>query len=401
MTVTIEKSVPSGKTVAPSSKSFAHRALILGAFSNKSVIKNVDFSDDIKATLSCLEKLGAKVQIDGNTVITGGISPQNIAENTELFCSESGSTLRFLIPVCLTLGKKINLSGTKRLLERPLSEYEKICKESGLLFEKSDDKVTVCGNLKNGVFSLSSEISSQYITGFLLGLSLINGESKIILNGEINSKPYIDITLYMLEKFGVKTDFSGNIITVFGRKSIENIEYTVEGDASNSAYLEAFGLLGGDVKILDLDDNTRQGDYVYKKMFFELQNGKRSFDLRNCPDLAPVMFSASCLFGKCEFTGTNRLKYKESDRCSSMKQELEKLGVSVQIEENKVIIEPKEIHSPQKEFSGHNDHRIVMALSLLCAKYGGTITGAEAVNKSFPLFFEKLIEIGVKIKENA
>ena len=399
MKITVKESVPSGRVCAPPSKSFAHRALILGAFSEKSIIKNIAFSDDVSATVSCLERLGAEVKRGEDFVEIGGLRTENIKENTELFCNESGSTLRFLIPICLLSGKKITLAGTKKLISRPLFEYEKICRKSGFLFEKTENSVTVCGNLKIGCYSLNGDVSSQYITGFLLALCLLNGESKLIFNAETQSRPYIDITLDTMRDFGIKVCENRNEITVFGGKP-KSREYIVEGDASNAAYIEAFDFLG-DVSVDGLNRKTVQGDIVYKQFFDELKNGKKNFDLKNFPDLAPVMFSACCLAGGGKFIGIKRLRFKESDRLQTMAEELKKFGVTVDYDENSATVNAENISAPEMTLCSHNDHRIVMALTVLAAKFGGEIEGAQAVEKSFPDFFEKCREIGIKITENA
>ena len=400
MIAIIKKSIPSGTVSAPPSKSFAHRALILGAFSDKSKIKNLSFSKDVEATLDCLKTLGAETEKGDGFVNIGGLKPEKIGEKISLACGESGSTLRFLIPVCLLTGRKIALCGTEKLLSRPLDEYEKICKDNGFIFEKSKDSVTVCGKIKAGRYSLRSDASSQFVTGLLLALSAIPGRSEISLSGEIESRPYIDITLKTMRDFGIDVLWEDEkTIAICGGKP-ENTEYTVEADASNAAYLEAFGLFG-DVTVSGIKDDTVQGDIVYKKYFADLSGGKKEFDLKDCPDLAPVMFAACSLFGGARFTGTRRLAFKESDRVASMKEELSKFGAVLCSGEDMVEVFAEKLHAPSEPLFGHNDHRVVMALSLLCAKFGGSISGAEAVSKSFPDFFDKISELGIEVIKDA
>ena len=400
MNITFEKSLPSGTLVCPPSKSYAHRALICGAFSKKSIIRNLSFSEDIKATVSCLKVLGANVEYKDNTVIIGGLDKSNIKDGLVLDCNESGSTLRFFIPICLTFGKKIVLKGSKRLLERPLDEYKKLCENNGFLFETNSDCVIVCGNLKNGEYIINSEVSSQFVTGMLLALSTIGGKSILKLSGNTESKPYINMTVDTLNRFGIKTENADNQIGISGLNETKSIDYTVEGDCSNGAYIECFNFINGSVNVEGINPKTIQGDYVYKKMFADIQNGIKSFDLKDCPDLGPIMFAVSCLFGGAEFKGTKRLKYKECDRSMAMKEELEKFGVKVYVSNDSVLINSVNIHKPNVPILSHNDHRIVMALSLLCAKYGGTISGAEAVNKSYPDFFSEISKIKVRFKQN-
>jgi len=398
VTLELSKGYPCGEVEAPPSKSYTHRALILGAFSKQSIIKNVVLSEDIFETIDCLRNLGANVGIEDDTVTIGGLNLLDIKNNTEIYCGDSGSTLRFLIPICLLAGSRVTFKGTERLLSRPLDEYEKFCKEVGFSFEKNRDSVTVFGNLSCGDYKITSSVSSQYVTGLLLALSVIEGKSTVEVVGKIESKPYIYITVDILKKFGIDVSVNENTITVIGKQLIDNKEYAVEFDASNSAYLEALNFVGN-IRVNSTDNPTVQGDIIYKEMFSRLKNGEKKFDLEDCPDLAPIMFSASCLFGGAEFTGTRRLQYKESNRNVTMKQELEKFGVLVKIEENSVIINAENIQKPTKMLVGHNDHRVVMALALLCVKYGGKIRGAQAVKKSFPNFFDRLEELGVKLKE--
>ncbi len=399
MDIKISPSKASGEITAPPSKSMAHRALIFGAFTEKSIIKNLAFSKDIEATINCLKSLGANIAIDGSTVEVGGLSIENIPDNAVLDCFESGSTLRFLLPLCMAAGKSITLKGAKRLFERPLSVYENIAKEQGIAFVKNEDSVTVFGNLKSGGYLVSGDISSQFITGLLAILPFLSGNSSITVTGKFESASYIDLTLKAMRDFGIEICCKGNVFEFCGNQKPHNTDYTVEGDCSNAAFLEAFNYLGGKVEVLGLDKNTLQGDRVYADIFEGLKNGKREFDLSDCPDLAPVCFAVASVLGGAVFNGTARLKIKESDRAAAMKQELKKFGIDVTVEENRVIIEKGTLKKPDKILCGYNDHRIVMALSLLCTLTGGTISGAQAVSKSYPDFFEKISSIGIDLNE--
>ncbi len=399
MKVKIEKSKAQGKVSAPPSKSMAHRALLCGALSKESRIYNLAASEDIKATLGCLKALGAKVQeIDGGIKI-GSLDPFNIPENAELFCGESGSTLRFFIPLCMLSGKKITLKGSQRLFERPLSIYEEICKEQGIEFVKGEDSVTVCGRLKSGNFSVAGNISSQFITGLLSALPLLQGDSKLEVTGAFESASYIDLTLSALNAFGIEIKRETNVFYIKGSQSYKNAQYTVEGDMSNAAFLEGFNLLGGKVRVEGINENTLQGDRAYIRMFKELCEGKKQFDLSDCPDLAPVMFALAAVCGGAKFTGTARLKIKESDRAAAMKEELSKFGINCEIYENSVEIKKGKLCAPTEMLCGHNDHRIVMALCLLLSKTGGSIDGAEAVKKSYPDFFKVIKNLGIGMEK--
>ncbi len=400
MTVNIKKSYAFGSVTAPPSKSISHRSLICASLTNVSKIDNIGYSQDINATVCCLETLGAKIKKDGDSLTVGGFNPFEIKDGTEIFCNESGSTLRFLIPLCLLSGSRVTLSGSKRLFERPLSVYEDICNQNGILFQKGTDSLTVCGKLKSGEYFVRGDISSQFISGLLFALPLLDGDSKINIIGTLESASYIDLTLKSLDDFGIKIKKENNSFIVFGNQKYKSKDVTVEGDCSNGAFLEAFNLFGGSVDVKGINENSIQGDRVYKSMFLKLKNGQKQFDLTDCPDLAPIMFAVSSLFGGAVFYGTKRLKIKESDRISAMVCELKKFGITVTESDNKVEVKGGKLLKPQEVLCGHNDHRIVMALSVLCSVSSGSISGAEAVNKSYPDFFEKISSLGIGIEYN-
>ncbi|MBR5322803.1 MAG: 3-phosphoshikimate 1-carboxyvinyltransferase [Clostridia bacterium] len=398
MTVKIEKSIANGVVEAPPSKSVAHRALICGSLSGGSEIRNLAYSKDIQATIDCLEKMGACVKEDGNSVRVGGLNVEKAKENVEVFCNESGSTLRFLIPLAMFLGKKITFCGSQRLFERPLGVYEDICKKQGVLFEKKHDRVTVFGKLKSGEYSIPGDISSQFITGLLFVLPLLESDSILTVTGKFESASYIDLTLNTMRSFGVEISRRDNVFFIKGGQSYTSQNYTVEGDCSNAAFLEAFNLLGGNVEVKGINPDTLQGDRVYKSYFGFLKNNGKTFDLSDCPDLAPVMFAMAAYKGGAEFTGTARLKIKESDRAEAMAEELAKFGIEVSVFDDSVTVHKGRVKTPAELLQGHNDHRIVMALSLLCSVTGGTIEGAESVSKSYPDYFEKIESMGIMVK---
>ena len=399
MYIKIMPSKACGEITAPPSKSMAHRALIFGALSEKSVIKNLAFSKDIEATVNCLKALGARVDINGSTVTIGELDIKNIPENAVLDCIESGSTLRFFLPICMASGKSVTLKGAKRLFERPLSIYEEIAKEQGISFIKNQDSVTVCGNLKSGEYFVRGDISSQFITGLLIALPLLKGNSTITVIGKFESASYIDLTLKAMSDFGINITKKDNVFEICGSQNSKNTNYFVEGDCSNAAFLDAFNYIGGNVSVLGLDKNTLQGDRVYKDIFNGLKNGLCEFDLSDCPDLAPICFSLAAVLGGAVFTGTARLNIKECDRSLAMQTELKKFGINVLVEENRVIIEKGILKTPNEILCGYNDHRIVMALSVLCSLVGGTVSGANAVSKSYPSFFEEISRLGLDVNE--
>ncbi len=396
MKVIINPSKAIGEVNAPPSKSMAHRALICGALSCGSEINNLAFSKDISATLDCLKSLGAKAEVCGDKVNIGSLDLSDIHDGTELYCNESGSTLRFLLPMCLISGKRITLKGSKRLFERPLSVYESICREQGIDFQKGEDYVTVCGRLKSGNYRIPGDISSQFITGLLYVLPVLDGISIIEITGKFESSSYIDLTMSALSDFGIKITRVGSRFIIPGNQSYKSRTYTVEGDQSNAAFLDALGFLGGEVKVNGLNAQSLQGDRVYKNIFADMKMGKREFDLSDCPDLAPVLFALAATVGNIKFTGTKRLKIKESDRANAMKEELMKLGIPVTVNDDDVFVGSGALKHPADVLCGHNDHRIVMSLAVLLTLVGGEIEGVEAVSKSYPDFFDILKTLKVE-----
>ena len=397
MKVTVLPSIAVGEVVAPPSKSMAHRALICGALTDRSVIHNVAYSKDIEATLRCLKAMGATVICEDDVVTIDGLDPFSIPEGIMLDCGESGSTLRFLLPLCLLANRSITLCGSGRLMERPLSIYEDICRDQGIYFKRGDDEITVCGCLRAGEYSIAGDVSSQFITGMLLALSLLEEDSRLRVVGKFESESYVNLTISAQKSFGLMVDREENTFFVKGGQSYTAHDYTVEGDCSNAAFLDAFNLLNGRVKVCGLSVETAQGDWVYRHFYEQLRGENRCFDLSDCPDLGPVMFALAAALGGATFTGTARLRIKESDRVAAMVEELMKFGIDSTVEENVVTIHKGTLKRPTEELCGHNDHRIVMALSLLCSVVGGSITGAEAVAKSYPDYFSVIRSLGIEV----
>lgn len=401
MTVKIEKSTASGRIEAPPSKSMAHRYLICGGMSSGSVIKGIDFSEDIKATLGCLKALGASVEITDNKINLGGIDFERDVNGAKLFCNESGSTLRFLIPICLLFDKEITLYGSERLFSRSLSVYEDICKAQGLKFVKTENSVTVKGRLQSGKYSVRGDISSQFISGLMFALSKLPKDSTIEIEGAIESGSYLSLTIKALADFGVRISrIDERTIYIKGNQTYKKREIKVEGDYSNAAFLDAFNLFGGNVLVKNLDSKSVQGDRVYRDIFKQLQNGNPNIDVSDCPDLAPIIMAVAAAKNGAMLTGTKRLKIKESDRGEAMKAELQKMGVNVFVEENKITVKKAALKAPDRSIFSHNDHRIVMSLAVLLSITGGEIVGAEAVTKSYPKFFEDIATLGVKVIKN-
>ena len=289
MKVYIKPSTAHGDITAPPSKSVAHRALICAALSGGSKVDNIAFSEDIKATVEGLKALGANVDINGNSVVLGGINKTDIS-SALIYANESGSTLRFLIPLAMIFGRGITFLGKERLFSRDLSVYEEIAAIQGIEFKKDKNSLTVCGKLKSGKYLVRGDISSQFISGLMFALPLLSGDSFIGFTTPAESKPYIDMTVKVLSDFGVTVTPRENGYFIKGSQSYKGCNYSVEGDYSNAAFLDAFNLLGGNVSVKGLSADTAQGDSVYKEYFFRIKSGG-CFDLSDCPDLAPVLFA--------------------------------------------------------------------------------------------------------------
>ncbi len=397
MNVKIFKSTPKGEIKAPPSKSFSHRYLISAMLcKNESTIYNVTLSDDILATLDCLKAFGCDYQtIDDQIKV---IPNQSRNENPLFCCRESGSTLRFMIPISLTKYQHVTFKGSERLIGRGIEIYEEIFKKQGIRVTKESNKIQIDGKLKSGVFEVTSNISSQYITGLLFSLPLLNGDSVIKLIPPIYSKPYIDITLDIIKKYKIQYQIKDNEIYIPGNQTYCADNFEIEADFSNSAFLEAFNYFDGQVKVTNLNNNSLQGDKVYQELFAKLNQDNPIIDISNAIDLGPILFTFASLKNGATFINTERLRIKESDRVMSMKTELEKIGVKMKVDQNQVIIYKSKIYPPKESFCTHNDHRICMALSLLSTKFDIIINDAEVVKKSYPNYFHDLETLGVKIK---
>ena len=399
MVVTINKSIANGVVEAPPSKSYAHRLLICAALSNKpSKVKNISLSNDILATINCLKTLGYDILIKGDTALIN--KTNTILDDTLVFnCDESGSTFRFMMPIALTTGKKVKFIRTKRLIERGIGPYEEIFNLCNIEILKEDTSITLCGKLKPDHYKLVGNISSQFISGLLFALPLLNDKSIIEVTTTLESKNYIDITLDTLNQAGL--NIRQDLNKYYIEPSIyKTCEYLVEGDYSNSSFLDAFNYFNGNVIINGLNKNSFQGDTVYKEYFDKLNEGYQEIDISNCIDLGPVLFCFASLKNGGHFLNTRRLKIKESDRVEAVKEELAKFGVELIDNGNDVIINKENIHAPNEILNGQNDHRIVMALSLMLSVYSGKIEGCEAVRKSYPNYFKDLERLGIEVTYN-
>ncbi|MBO4323491.1 MAG: 3-phosphoshikimate 1-carboxyvinyltransferase [Clostridia bacterium] len=389
---------------APPSKSCAHRLMIAAALGHKKIrIKNVGSSADVLATAECLSSLGASVEMCGGDAVVTGVFKSGINKTATLDCKESGSTLRFLFPIASALGINAEFLGSGKLLERPNEILFDLLREHGAKV----DGFKVKGKLKSGVFEVDASVSSQYITGLLFALPLLEEDSKIILKGKIVSSYYIDITFEVLKLAGIKFIRGEREITIFKNQVFSLPDEVVcEGDWSGAAFLLAAGVMTGKAEAEGLKLNSLQGDKKIADIiataggeiiFGEKVTASRSelkgfkADLENAPDLAPITcVLAAAAKGTSEITGISRLKYKESDRIKAICDMLKTAGIKYELKEGGITIFGGEIKGGR--FDGYKDHRIVMAAVILAlaAKGSSEITNAESVKKSYPEFFEDI-----------
>lgn len=399
MKATIIPGKAEGTVLAPPSKSMAHRMLMgAGLSEGISVIQNIDLSEDIKATLGILEALGSEYSIEGRTVTMKGIGGKKIEVSRVLDTKESGSTLRFFIPILLSGGGKSKLTGAKSLFSRPLGIYEEICKEQGIFFQKTEDSLEIEGQLKAAHYKVPGNISSQFITGLLYALPLLKGDSVLEVIPPVESKAYIEMTLEALETYGIQVDRKENTYYIAGDQKYHAVNGMVEGDYSNAAFLDAFNLIGGHVQVEGLKEDSLQGDKIYRSYYQALLSDNPVMDLAECPDLGPILIGMAAANGGAIFTGTRRLKIKESDRGIVMAEELKKFGIRVEVLENQIVVYPGRLQEPKEILDSHNDHRIAMTLATLCTLTGGTIDGCMAVNKSFPGYYDTIQKLGIQVK---
>ena len=384
MNVTITPGPLAGAITPPPSKSQAHRLLIAAALgTGESHIENLAHSQDIDATLRCMDAL--KAPGDGLP---------------ELDCGESGSTLRFLIPVALALRGGGKFTGRGRLMERPQEPYFAIFREKGISYEQKDGTLTVRGRLTPGDYTLPGDVSSQFVTGLLYALPLLEGDSRILLTTPLESRGYIDMTLDALEQFGVRAVCDGDrTFRVPGNQTYQPRDLTIEADWSNAAFWYAAQFVGCDLEIQGLNAFSAQGDMRIVPYFVKLQGkGPVDLDVSQCPDLVPPLAAMAALRGgeNTRIVNAARLRIKESDRLAAVTQVLNALGGRVEEHEDHLVIHGRERLAGGVAVSGHNDHRIAMMAAIAAIRCNGpvTITGAECVKKSYPDFWEDYRSLG-------
>ena len=421
MKVTVTSSILEGKIKAIASKSAAHRLLICAAFGNRSVeIICEEINDDISATVRCLSALGAKITRRGSSFIVLPIKAVN--QNALLDCGESGSTLRFLLPIVSALGCNSTFSMSGRLPNRPLSPLSDELEAHGVTFsKKSPEQLSVSGKISAGEYHIRGDVSSQFISGLLFALSIIEGESILSVEGKMESEPYVNMTLDALYEFDAEPLRNDNTFIITGKQKFNSPEkVSVEGDWSNAAFALCAGAIRkkSRVSVWGLDPESSQGDRNIietlvrfgadirrKGDCFTVRAEKLygiKIDATNIPDLVPVLaVVATAAEGKTVINGAARLKIKESDRLSTITNVLSKLGADITQTEDGLIINGG-YPLLGGEVSSYNDHRIAMSAavaSLLCSS-PVTITSAEATSKSYPTFWEDMSILGFSITKD-
>lgn len=410
MDIRIYPSRLTGTVGAIPSKSDAHRALIAAALADcPTEIVLPQTNDDIEATVRCLETLGATVERLNHGVRV--IPIQMPPTHAELDCKESGSTLRFLLPIASALGVTATFTGTGRLPNRPISELKTEMERHGIEFTQDRLPLTVKGTLTGGTFKLPGNISSQYITGLLLALPRIGGS--VILTTKAESKSYIDLTLRVMRSFGIVAESTERGYRVVRQAYRSTGVYTVEGDWSNAAFFLAAGALQGPVTVQGMCLDSVQGDREVLSVLQGLGASVETSDgtvrvggtlrqpltvaMQDIPDLLPILaVVAASSPGESRFTHAERLRLKESDRLKTTEQLLQTLGIGAKATPDGLIVSGGRFTSGTVD--GANDHRIVMAAAIAAANASGpvTISGCEAVNKSYPTFFEEFERLGGK-----
>lgn len=390
MDITIFPRKLSGTIHAIPSKSQAHRILICAAFSDSpTAIECPATNDDIDATVDCLNALGADIVKSQNGFLVTPV--QSIPSSAVLNCRESGSTLRFMLPVCAALGVDTIFQMAGRLPSRPLSPLWEELVAKGCVLSRPDANTIRCqGKLQGGSFTIDGGISSQFITGLMFALALLPGDNQLHITGKVESKPYIEMTRSVLEIFGVKTDgvHFGNLFPFHSPGQI-----AVEGDWSNGAFFIAAAALGNDVTITGLDPKSSQGDRAIRELAETLKQNI-TVSGEDIPDLIPILAVVAGAKKGATFENIGRLRLKESDRIESVKAMLTALQVYTLTGEDWMQVSPGLYK--RCTIDAGNDHRIAMSAAIAATVADGpvTILGAECVSKSYPDFWSDYTKLG-------
>ena len=404
-----------GELSPPPSKSVLHRYIIASSLAKGiSKIENISFSEDIIATIEAMKKLGAKIeQKDNYLLIDGSDTFKNLNENIEIDCNESGSTLRFLFPLSIVEENKVLFKGRGKLFKRPMTPYFENFEKYKIKHSYIDENAILLeGQLKVGIYEIDGNISSQFITGLLFSLPLLDRESKIIINGKLESSNYIDISLDCLSKFGIKIiNNSYQEFVIEGNQSYRAGNYRTEADYSQAAFFLVANAIGSKIKINDLSEDSLQGDKKIIDFISEIDNWSSKdtlvLDGSETPDIIPILSLKAAVSGKkIEIVNVERLRIKESDRLKATVEELSKLNFDLIEKKDSILINSRENFKVNKNekvvsLSAHSDHRIAMMIAIAATCYDGEILldNLDCVKKSYPNFWEVFLSLGGKIYE--
>lgn len=419
MRATVYPSFCEGAVTVPPSKSMAHRAIICACLADgESTVRRVSESDDMRATIGAMEALGAKIERMGDTLTIRGTGGVPRLSSCDVDCIESGSTLRFLIPLFSLTGGLVTYHGRGRLMERPQDVYAALFKEQGACFSQEDGILRQQGALKGGKLVIRGDVSSQFITGLLFTLPLLDGDSVIEILPPFESRSYVLLTLQVLRDFGITAHFADPYtLVVPGNQRYCSAAHTVEGDYSQLAFFAVRGAIGAETTCRGVRLDSAQGDRVICELVkkagakVQIKTDAIAFspgylhgseiDLADCPDLGPaLMVLASFCEGETRIINAGRLRMKESDRIAAMEEELKKLGVEISTAADAVAITGRRPMEKPVAVYAHNDHRIAMSLAVFAsaAEQPVCIEGADCVKKSYPDFFEALARAGIKVE---
>lgn len=416
MKATIYPGKCQGTIHIPPSKSMSHRALLCAALAKgTSHITNIVFSEDIQATLEAIACMGATVRVEEDGVWIDGVDGRIMLTNTSIDCKESGSTLRFTIPLLSLSNQKITFLGRNRLLRRPLEIYQKIFCEQGAYFQQSENTLTIQGSLHSGNYTLPGNISSQFITGLLYTLPLLEEDSTLHILPPFESRSYVTLTLQMLETFGIYIkQIDEYTFHIPGRQHYMAQDHTVEGDYSQAAFFAVLAAINNNLTLTGIQRDSQQGDKIildylqqcgvnitYHEDAITVHKSEihgRELDLADCPDLGPILTILG-MYADSDYTLSNiaRLRLKESDRVAAMEHNLRLLGVDITSDYDHIYIKPSSHYTGNVVCDGAKDHRIVMSLAVAATLSSITITHAEAISKSYPAFFTDLQKLGIQV----